>query len=122
MSARLRAGRYIESFIGIPKKLFFKNVGGWWQLRPGSRDLYLLLKAKWNGEEERNGKLWLPYAEILKLRISGLRSSKAISAALKDLERAGWIKRELPGGLYRNGSNYRLTWEHDDFHPPRRRR
>jgi hypothetical protein len=99
-------------FVRLAKELLFKHHE-WWSLRPGARDIYLLLKAKYNGSN--NGSIRLYYSEIRERKICGLRSSKAISSAFRELERAGWIERTRLGGLYRHLNDYRLTGKHDNL-------
>jgi len=110
MSRAKRLKGRCEPFVRLSKELLFRGPE-WWTLRPGARDVYLLLKAKYNGSN--NGSIRLYYSEIRRRAISGLRSDKAISSAFKELERVGWIERTQHGGLYRHINDYRLTGKHD---------
>lgn len=101
---------YCPPFVGIGKDLLLKRPE-WWQLSHGGRDIYLLLKAKYNGSN--NGKIRLSYVEILKKRISGLRSAKAIARTFRELESEKWIERTKIGGLHRFTNEYRLLGTYD---------
>ena len=110
MSWAKRNKRSSEPFVRLSRELLFKS-SEWWSFRPAARDIYLLLKAKYNGRN--NGNIRLYYSEIRGRRIPGLRSDKAISSAFKELESAGWLERTELGGLYRHLNEYRLTGKHD---------
>jgi hypothetical protein len=97
-------------FIRLAKELLYK-CPEWWELHPGSRDIYLLLKGKYNGVN--NGQLRLYYSEIRKRKIRGLRSDKAISRAFRELESKGLVERTKIGGLYHYINEYRLTGKYD---------
>jgi hypothetical protein len=92
----------------VPKSLWFK-CPEWIEFSPAARDVYHMLKAKYNGKN--NGEIKLHYSELLKIK--GLKSKHTICAAFKELESKGWIKTEKPGGLLRHPNCYTLTWKHD---------
>ena len=99
-------------FVMLPKSIILgPDCSTWWSLPPGARDIYIMLKAAYNGSN--NGSIFLYYSEISKRRIKGLQSDKAISSAFKKLESTGWIKRTRIGGLYRFKNAYRLTGKFD---------
>lgn len=101
-----------EPFVRLPKRLLLGNdAPAWWSLPAGARDLYCILKAAYNGSN--NGSIVLLYAQVLRLKISGLRSSKAVCAAFVALESAGWIERTEIGGIHRHKNLYRLTGKID---------
>lgn len=99
-------------FIMLAKEMLFK-CPEWCALSSGARDVYLLLKGKYNGSN--NGQIRLYYTDIKKLKISGLRSDKAISRAFHELESGGWTERTKLGGLHRFINEYRLTAKYDRF-------
>ena len=80
-------------------------------LKPSSALLYLQLKAKYNGSN--NGDIKLYYSELK--GIQGLSSPSTISNAFKELIEKGWVKKTEHGGLYRYSNSYKLTWEHDEL-------
>jgi len=81
----------------------------WRALSPAGRDVYAMLKAKFNGKN--NGEIKLFYSELRGL--SGLRCNKTISNAFLELEKEGWVERTVLGGLYRRICSYRLTGKFD---------
>lgn len=107
-----RRKRHCRPFIGLAKELLFQRHE-WWDLSPAAKNIYMLLKGKYNGSN--NGKIRLSYVEIRRLKIRGLKSKKSISRAFHELERAGWVKRESIGGLYRHINEYTLTAQFDRF-------
>ena len=99
-----------SSFVGLERRLFRKCLE-FRELTPRAIVLYLQLKSKFNGGN--NGQIILHYSEVKGAR--GFKSDKSISAAFKELERAGWIKIAQNGGLYRYQNQYRLTAKVDKF-------
>lgn len=93
----------------------------WWELSPGARAIYEMLKAQYNGPDKgtkktNNGKLTLFRDEVLAMKINGLSSPNTITAALKELIKEGWIKEEKRiGGKHRWIVFYRLTWKFDSL-------
>ena len=81
----------------------------WRALSPAARDVYAMLKAKYNGSN--NGEIKLFYSELRGL--SGLRCNKTISSAFRELEKGAWIGRTVLGGLYRKIWVYKLTGKFD---------
>lgn len=109
-----RRNRSSPPFVGLKKELLLKQRE-WWDLSHGAKNLYLLLKCKYNGSN--NGQIKLYYAEIQKLKIRSLKSPKDISQAFAELERKGWIERTTFGGLHRHRCEYRLTARFDTYFP-----
>ena len=99
---------YKLPFVPLGKNMIF-NCQEWRELNPAARDVYIMLKAKFNGKN--NGDLQLYYSELQKVR--GLRNAQTISRAFKELENSGWIERTEAGGLFRKASKYRLTGKFD---------
>jgi hypothetical protein len=89
------------------------NGKEWHGLHPGSRDIYLLLKSKFNGVN--NGQILLHYSEIMAKGVKGLQSHSVISRAFSELEVSGWIERTKIGGLFRFKNSYRLTGRFDSL-------
>ena len=114
-------------FVMLEKDLFWNELRvkekdpswPWWELSTAARDIYMILKSKYNGQDKRgyktnNGKLTLFQRDILSMRIEGLKSSKRITAAFKELIKTGWIIEECRiGGRYRWIAFYRLTFKWD---------
>jgi hypothetical protein len=107
-----RHDRHCPPFIRLGKELLFKRPE-WWDLSHAAKNLYLLLKGKFNGQN--NGAIRLSYAEIQRLQIRSLRTHKDIARAFCELEKKGWIRREKKGGLIRFVNEYRLLSEFDCF-------
>ena len=78
----------------------------WRTLKPTSRDVYIQIKANYNGGN--NGKIPFKYAEI-----TDMFSSATIKSCLDELIDKGWIEKTKHGGLYRYYCTYKLTWSHD---------
>lgn len=98
-------------FIGLHNYVLFGP--DWGRLSSQARSLYLLLKGKRNPVKREEIKL--SYREILKLKHCGLRRHSAISRSFKELEKAGWIERANPGGLYGGAQLYCLTGRFDEY-------
>jgi len=107
-----RRDQHCPPFVRLGKELLF-NRREWWDLSPRAHNLYLLLKGKFNGQN--NGKLKLYYSEVQKLEIRGLKSPESISRGFAELERKGWIARAKIGGLHRFVNEYGLTGRFDCF-------
>lgn len=101
--------RYRLPFVALGKGLWLRSAE-WRGLSPGTRDIYSVLKAKFNGAN--NGDISLHYSELRGIR--GLACNRSISRAFKELESKGWISKTRRGGLYRYENKYRLTGLHDD--------
>jgi DNA-binding MarR family transcriptional regulator len=99
-----------EPFVRLPKKIFFKS-DTWKDFSPAARDIYCILKVKYNGSN--NGELSLTYKELQAYR--GLKKSTTITNGMRELEKAGWIERTKLGGLYRTIVTYKLTGKEDDL-------
>jgi len=95
-------------FVRMEKRLFLRDEN-WRQLSQGAKVLYMIIKSKYNGQN--NGKIRLHYSEVQDIR--GFRSHRVIAAAFKELEQKKWIKRTKLGGLYRYVNEYELTGEFD---------
>ena len=100
--------KYTTPFVPLGKALWL-NCQEWRQLKPGTRDVYAMLKAKYNGHN--NGEIHLHYSELRGL--TGLKCNKSISRAFRELETKGWIERTKIGGIYRYQNLYRLTGKYD---------
>ena len=99
-----------EPFVRMGRDIILKS-DAWHSFHARSRDFYILLKSKYNGSN--NGQLALYYSEICAKKITGLSSHKGVSAAILELEQAGWIERTKIGGLHRWKNTYRLTGKED---------
>lgn len=93
----------------IGKGMLFRSPE-WRGLGPAAKILYLYLKAKYNGGN--NGQIRLYYSELK--GIKGLGSQTTISRGFKELESKGWIERTKIGGLYRYMNEYKLTGKYDE--------
>ncbi len=113
-------GKKSLPFVGMHNAVIF-GCPEWARLSPAAKDLYLLLKGKWNpykGEE-----ISLSHREVLKHGHRGLKSFEAVNWAFKELEEnGGWIERVKLGGLLGQAQTYRLTWKYDHYGRERGRR
>ena len=100
---------YNLPFVPLGKDMLFK-CQEWKELSSAARDIYIMLKAKYN--RKNNGNLQLYYRELQ--RMKGLRNAQTISKAFKELEDAKWIERTRTGGLFRKPNQYRLSGEYDN--------
>lgn len=100
--------KWSPPFVRMEKRLLLKDEN-WHQLSQGAKVLYLILKSKYNGQN--NGQIRLHYSELQNMR--GFRSPRAIAAAFKELEQDEWIERTKKGGLFRYVNEYRLTGKFD---------
>lgn len=107
--ARRRKDRGHKSFVMLPRKMLRRKE--WKELNPAAKILYLYLKAKYNGSN--NGEIRLYYSELK--GIKGISSPSTISKATRELENEGWIERTKKGGLYRYFNEYKLTGKFDDY-------
>ena len=103
-----------ERFIRLTYALIESEAWRW--LRPMSKAVYIELRRRYNGLN--NGKISLSLSEAAHI----LKASKSsISAALKQLETHGFIKLIKKGYFTgRMASEYALTDEQLDGHPPTR--
>jgi len=99
-----------QSFVGLERRLFH-HCPEFRDLTPRAIVLYLHLKSKYNGGN--NGDLSLHYSEVKGAR--GFKSDKAISAAFRELKKAGWIEITHNGGMFRFQNRYRLTTKFDKY-------
>ena len=86
------------------------NCTEWKSLPLCAKYFYIKLKAKYNGSN--NGNIRLYYSELKGEK--GLSSHSTISRAIKELENNGWIERTKLGGLYRHFNEFRLTEKFDN--------
>ena len=109
--SRTRRRKYkdYKSFVMLPRKMLRSEE--WKELSPAAKLFYIHLKGKYNGRN--NGEIRLYYSELK--GIKGISSPSTISAANKELEEKGWIKRTILGGLYRTINEYKLTGNFDDY-------
>ena len=78
----------------------------WYSLTSAERDVYIMLKANYNGKN--NGEVRLTYKEM------GVMMSRAtFSKAIKGLIDKSWIEKTKQGGLTRWHSEYLLTGKHE---------
>ena len=101
-----------QSFVMIPRGLLF-GCPEWKALSPGAKQLYILIKARYNGRN--NGEISLPYTTLKGNR--GLSAPATISKAVAELETTGFIERRHLGGLFRRKNLYKLTGRFDDHIP-----
>jgi hypothetical protein len=85
------------------------NCQEWKRLSPAAKLAYIYLRAKHNGSN--NGEIRLYYSELE--TVKGLSAPSTVSKAFKELEKAGWIRRTKYGGLYRYSNLYELTGRYD---------
>jgi hypothetical protein len=100
---------YTQPFVMLGKRLWLKSPE-WRGLSPQARDVYAMLKSKYNGHN--NGEIRLHYSEIR--GVSGLKCNKSISKAFRELEAKTWIERTKIGGMYRYHNLYKLTGKFDE--------
>jgi hypothetical protein len=101
-------------YIGMHKHVVFKSRE-WAALSSPAKCLYLLMKGKYN-PGKNDGKVKLPYREILDAHYSGLRRRETIARCFRELETSGFIKKSGPGGgLFRKATFYKLTGSYDEF-------
>lgn len=98
-----------EPFVMIGRSMLLR-CKEWKELSPAAKILYLYLKAKYNGSN--NGSIRLYYSELKDVK--GVSSPSTISKAIKEIEKKGWIKRTIYGGLYRHFNDYELSGKYDD--------
>ncbi len=106
--ARRKHDQWNPPFAAIGKSIWLKDPE-WRQFSPGARDLYALLKCSFDGHN--NGALTVFYSQLRGVR--GLSSSRTISKAFSELEKAGWIEATERGGMFRRPTKYRLTGKTD---------
>jgi len=99
---------YTQPFVPLGKEMLFKCLE-WKEFSPAARDIYIMLKAKYN--TKNNGEICLYYSELKKIK--GLRNQRTISRGFKELEEQGWIERSPEGGLYKVPKKYKLTGKYD---------
>ena len=107
--AKRKKDKRFHSFVSLPRKTLGSKE--WKELSPAAKILYPLIKAKYNGNN--NGNIRLYYSELGGIR--GLSSHSTISRAFAELEKKGWIKRTKFGGMYRYFNKYKLTGKYDDY-------
>jgi len=104
-----KARKLHKSFVMIGRGMLLRSQE-WKNLGASAKILYLYLKAKYNGSN--NGQIRLYYSELK--GIKGLCSSATASKAFQELETSGWITKTKYGGLYRYFNEYKLTGKYDD--------
>ena len=98
-----------KSFVMVGRGMLLR-CQEWKDLSPAAKIIYLYIKAKYNGSN--NGQIRLYYSELK--GINGLSSPSTISKAFKELEAKGWIERTKIGGCYRYFNEYKLTGKFDE--------
>lgn len=98
-----------RSFVMISRAMLLRNEE-WKGLSSAAKIIYLYLKAKYNGSN--NGNIRLYYSELN--GIKGISSDATIARAFRELETNNWVRRTRIGGMYRYFNEYRLTGEFDD--------
>lgn len=93
----------------LPRKML--KMKEWKELTPKAKTLYIHLKAKFNGSN--NGQIRLYYSELKDMK--GFSSHNTISSSFKELENKEWIERTEIGGLYRHFNEYKLTGKYDEY-------
>lgn len=107
---RRRIGRErASSFVMIGRGMLLR-VNEWKELSAAAKIIYIYLKAKFNGHN--NGQIRLYYSELR--GVKGISSPSTISRAFQELEEKEWIRRTNLGGLYRRINEYGLTGRYDD--------
>lgn len=101
--------------IGIERRTLKQD--SWRGLSASAKIFYIHLKGRYNGGN--NGQIRLSYRSMRDVK--GCSDPRAISKAIKELEKKKWVKIEERGGLYRHNNFYKLTFKHDfygcdDFH------
>ena len=99
------------SYVAIPRQWINSRCPEWTNLSLASKMLYVYLKAGYN--LANNGQIKLPYSRLKSHK--GISHPRTISRSIKELEKAGFIKRTKPGGLYHGCSEYELTGKFDPY-------
>ena len=86
------------------------NCEAWQNLSSGARNIYIVMKAKYN--KNNNGEIQARYSELQKFK--GLKNPHTISRCFKELEKGGWIEQTFMGGLFRIPNKYKLTGKWDE--------
>ena len=100
--------QYYRPFVPLGKDMLFE-CQEWRDLSSAAREIYIMLKAKFNGK--KNGDLQLYYSELRNFK--GLKNTQTISHAFRELEEEEWIECRKEGGLFRKPNQYRLTGKYD---------
>lgn len=105
-------GRTNRSFVMISRSMLFR-CEEWRGLSPKAKILYLYLKAKYNGSN--NGNIRLYYSELN--GIKGFSSDATKSRAFQELVRNNWVRKMSIriAGSCRNNNDYQLTGEYDEL-------
>lgn len=93
--------------IGIERRTL--KMKDWRSLSAAAKIFYIHLKGRYNGAN--NGDIRLSYRAMKD--VEGCSHPRSISAAVKELQRKGWIRIREHGGLYRHNNYYQLTFKHD---------
>lgn len=107
--AKRKRDRGHKSFVMLPRKMLKSKE--WKKLSQAARTLYIHLKGKYNGLNNKRIRLY--YSELRDIK--GFSSDSTISNAFRELEKKEWIKRTKIGGLYRHFNEYELTGNYDDY-------
>lgn len=107
--AKRRRKKIHEPFVMIGRGMLLR-CKEWKELSAAAKIFYVYLKAKFNGAN--NGEIRLYYSELKEVK--GLSSPSTVSKAIKELEVKGWIRREKRGGLFRYNNDYSLTGKFDN--------
>lgn len=95
--------------IGIERRTLKSDE--WKGLSAAAKIFYLHLKGRYNGAN--NGDIKLPYSAMKDVK--GCSNHRALSRAIKELQKKHWIRIEERGGLYRHNNFYKLTFKHDFY-------
>jgi len=106
--AKWKKGKH-KSFVMLGRAML--DHPEWRKLGSSAKLAYIYLKDGYVGRN--NGDIKVPYSSLRD--VVGLRSSSTISAALRELEKNGWIRRTNLGGLFRLPNTYELTGTHDEY-------
>ena len=99
----------VKGFAGISRSAM--KTSTWKNFSAAAKILYLEIKARYFGPGSKS--VSLPYSELLKIK--GLKSSRTITSAFKELMDAGWLQYNGKGSFLRSEpSLYKLTGDVDD--------
>lgn len=100
----------LPPFVAIYKSLLKDQP--WRRLSSSAKVLYIYMRGKFN--TDTLSEVSLAYSEMK--GIKGLASSKTISSAFSELQKAGFIEKTKHGGLYGGVCKYKFIGPFKDFH------
>jgi len=95
--------------VGIQRSSLFSPE--WKHLSGAAKIFYVHLKSRYNGSN--NGEIKLSYRDMN--GVKGCSNDRTIAAAIRELEKKGWITITSYGGLSRILNVYKLTFEYEGY-------